>query len=136
MQVRRGLGGGWFCGWFCSPHAYATGFCTPSPQRCCWTAPNCRAPVLAAGGQAAGATAAAQLAEDCALVLWCAAGTDFQVRLMTGKDAASDDLLQAVMQRLEEQAAEAGEVANADAAGAAAAAAAAAAEGAAQLLAT
>lgn len=38
-------------------------------------------------------------------MLWCAAGTDFQVQLMTSKEGQTDELLQAVMQRLEEAAA-------------------------------
>ena len=44
----------------------------------------------------------AERAEDCGLALWFAAGTDFQVQLMTARGAAGDELLQAVMQRLEE----------------------------------
>lgn len=42
---------------------------------------------------------------DCGLALWCAAGTGFQADLMTAQGAAADELLQAVMQRLEDDAA-------------------------------
>lgn len=66
----------------------------------------CRA-ALSAGPPASSATAssAADLAEDAALVLWCAAGADFQMQLMTSKEGQADQLLQAVMQRVEEAAA-------------------------------
>lgn len=53
----------------------------------------------------AAASSAADLAEDVALALWCAAGPDFQVQLMSSKEGQADQLLQAVMQRLEEAAA-------------------------------
>ncbi|KAL4440441.1 hypothetical protein ABPG75_003442 [Micractinium tetrahymenae] len=65
-----------------------------------------RVPLPAApASSAAASSTAADVAEDAALALWCAAGTNFQVQLMTSKEGQADELLQAVVQRLEEAAA-------------------------------
>ena len=67
-------------------------------------APHRRLPLVVGAGsdQASASRAVADRAEDCGLALWFVAGTDFQVQLMTAKGAPKDELLQAVMQRLEE----------------------------------
>lgn len=64
-----------------------------------------RAAASAAHSMPAGAADVAVLAEDVAVALWCAAGPDFQVRLMSGREAQGDELLQGVMQRVEDAAA-------------------------------
>lgn len=60
----------------------------------------------------------AAAAEDAALALWCAGGADFQLQLMTSRGAGEDDLLQAIMQRLEESTEAAADQAEGDAAAA------------------
>ncbi|KAL4856363.1 hypothetical protein ACK3TF_003167 [Chlorella vulgaris] len=52
-------------------------------------------------GPSVAAAAVAERTVDCALVLWFAAGADFQLQLLSGRGGADDLLLQAVMQRLE-----------------------------------
>ncbi|PRW39156.1 ARM repeat superfamily [Chlorella sorokiniana] len=54
------------------------------------------------GSAEQGPATVAAAAVDCALALWFAGGTAFQSELMTAKGSAQDELLQAVMQRLEE----------------------------------
>ncbi len=47
-------------------------------------------------GPSAAAAAVVERAVDCALVLWFAAGADFQLQLMSGRGGADDLLLQVI----------------------------------------
>lgn len=59
------------------------------------------ATVAGVGGDS-GSCSVADRAEDCALALWCASGPTWQMQLLSDPGGQHDALLQAVMQRLED----------------------------------